>query len=246
MSGPDDIERVRRAYAERDAAPATIASAWADPAYRFYIQRLEWLLLRALDRAGVGLAGAHALEVGCGSGYYANRLSEYGAQRVAGIDLMEARIAAARERHPQLELVAGDASALPWADGEFDVVTQFTCLSAMADPALRAGVAAEMWRVLRPGGVVLSFDIVRPHRALLALRRVRRRGAPAPVVAGTPTYPVSPEELRTWFAGASATEVVHISDGAGGLARRNRWLAELASTVPLLRSHLLFSATKPA
>ena len=57
------------------------------------------------------------LEVGCGSGYFLSRFLDYGAAHAAGIDLMEHRIAQARERDPRLELVAGDASRLPWEDG---------------------------------------------------------------------------------------------------------------------------------
>ena len=80
-----------------------------------------------------GSRAAGVLEVGCGSGYFLHRLYEYGAAHAAGIDLMDDRVAQGRERYPTLELVAGDASELPWDDGSFDVVTQFTCLSSVLD-----------------------------------------------------------------------------------------------------------------
>ncbi len=241
-----ELERIRRAYEARDRDTEHVRSpGWADPAYRFYVQRLEWLVLREIAAHGLAVGGAAVLEVGCGAGYFTNRFAEYGAARAAGIDLMEQRVAAGRARYPQLELVAGDAAALPWRDGEFDLVTQFTCLSSVFDPGLRARIADEMWRVLRPGGVLLSFDLVAPHPLLLALRRVRRRGSPGAGL-GTETRPVSAAELAALFPAAADARTAAISDGAGGLARRRHWLAELASTVPLLRSHLLFSATKPA
>ena len=55
--------------------------------------------------------------------------------------------------------MCANAAELPFPDGEFDLVTHFTCLSSVLDPGLRAAIAAEMWRVVRPGGVVLSFDM---------------------------------------------------------------------------------------
>ena len=61
--------------------------------------------------------------------------------RCHGIDLMEDRIAAGRERYPTLELQVGSATELPFADGQFDLVTQFTCLSSILDDDVRLEVA---------------------------------------------------------------------------------------------------------
>ena len=77
------------------------------------------------------------LEVGCGTGYFLSRFLDYGAVAAAGIDLLESRVAQVRERDPRLEVVAGDAGRLPWADGSFDLVTQFTCLSSVLDQPSR-------------------------------------------------------------------------------------------------------------
>jgi hypothetical protein len=68
-----ELERIRAAYRERDAA-AGAAYSWADPGYRFHMQELEWALLHELGRAGVALGAAEVLEVGCGSGYFLHRL----------------------------------------------------------------------------------------------------------------------------------------------------------------------------
>ena len=117
-------------------------------------------------RGGIDLAGAAVLDVGAGSGRLLHRLVEFGAARGAGVEFMPARVAAARERYPRLEVVEGDASP-PVRRRTFDLVTQFTCLSSIFDPALRRAVAAEMWRVVRPGGAVLSYDL-RPSPAPIA------------------------------------------------------------------------------
>jgi ubiquinone/menaquinone biosynthesis C-methylase UbiE len=86
-----------------------------------------------------------------------SRFLDYGAEHAARIDLMENRVASARDRDPRVGLVGGDAAALPWPNELFDVVTQFTCSSSVLEPGLRRSIASEMWRVARPGGVILSL-----------------------------------------------------------------------------------------
>jgi SAM-dependent methyltransferase len=246
-----ELERIRAAYRERDSDGAASGpparSAWSDPGYRFYMQALEWEMLAALDRAGARLAGGRVLEVGCGSGYFLHRLREYGAAHAAGIDLMDDRIAAARERYPTLELVAGDASRLPWEDASFDVVAQITCLSSVLDATLRAEIAADMWRVLRPGGAILSYDMRPIPRVLGALRgwRARRAGpAGGPV---TPTTPIGVDELRRmWPAGDVRCRTVGVLPELAALAGTARWIANVAALVPPVRTHLMATVGKPS
>ena len=123
------------------------------------MQSVERSLLRALAAAGVPLAGARVLDVGCGTGYFLHRLRDYGAGECHGIDLLEERVAEGRERYPALELQVGNAAELPFADGEFDLVTQFTCLSSILDDDVRLAAAQEMRRVARRRG-----PLVRPTR----------------------------------------------------------------------------------
>src|SRR6266436_3951265 len=71
-------------------------------------------------------AGQRVLDVGAGTGNVAIRAAETGAQVVAS-DLtpenFEAGRREARARGVELEWVEADAEALPFRDGEFDVVT---------------------------------------------------------------------------------------------------------------------------
>ena len=94
------------------------------------------------------------LDVACGAGAF---LAEHAAhvRHVAGLDLTQAKVALARRRLADriaagtVEVVQGDAGALPWEDGRFSVVTTMDAIGWFPDPA-RA--VAEMHRVLRPGG----------------------------------------------------------------------------------------------
>ena len=233
-----EAERIRAEYVRRDAAAGPRSSPWLDPVYRVQLQELEWALLEQLDRAGVPLSGVRALEVGCGGGYFLGRLLDYGAAGAAGIDLVEERIAVARERYPRLELVAGDATSLPWPNESFGLVTQFTCLSSVLDPTVRRAIAAEMWRVLVPGGAVVSYDVRSPRWPVRAFRRVGalRGGA----TGETPAEPVEVEELSAWFpAGELRHRSVGVDPDVGGLVARLRLPPRLAARVPALRVHEL-------
>jgi SAM-dependent methyltransferase len=233
---PDEVGRIEAEYRRRDAVAA--GTGYGDPAYHAYMQELEWALLDALRAADVELAGARVLDVGTGSGHLLHRLVEFGAGSGVGFDLMPDRIAAARELYPTLDLVQGNAAELPFGDGEFDLVTQFTCLSSILDPEVRARVAREMWRVTRPGGAVLSYDLRPAPAPIRLLGSAVRRLRPGPV--WTPVQPLGPAEVRALFPAPPAVErSVSLNVALPAPLRRRRPLALALAALPPLRSHLL-------
>ena len=105
------------------------------------------------DLAGVG-SGQQVLDVGCGPGALtAELVRRVGTQHVAAVDPSEPFVAAARERHPGLDIRRAPAEDLPFADGGFDAVLAQLVVHFMADPV--AGLR-EMARVARPDGVVAA------------------------------------------------------------------------------------------
>lgn len=89
------------------------------------------------------------LDVGCGTGGTLDRLRPYG--EVVGLDLEPLALRFCRERGWRT-LVQGSATALPFADNSFDAVVALDVLEHIPDDA-RA--AAEIGRVLAPGGILL-------------------------------------------------------------------------------------------
>ena len=75
-------------------------------------------------------------------------------------------VAEGKRRHPDIAFVAGDATALPFADASFDTVTISYGLRNVQDTA---GALREMARVTRPGGrlVIAEFStpVWRPFRS---------------------------------------------------------------------------------
>jgi 2-polyprenyl-3-methyl-5-hydroxy-6-metoxy-1,4-benzoquinol methylase len=101
------------------------------------------------------------LDVGCGEGVLTQRWAQQLApRRVVGIDLDDPLIAAEWEKRPapNLTYVAQRAEHLPFADGEFDVVTAIEVLEHVPDPA---HTVAEMARCAS-GHVLVSV----PHEPL--------------------------------------------------------------------------------
>jgi SAM-dependent methyltransferase len=225
-----ELERIRSTYRARDADSET-PYRWDNPGYVAYLQSVERAILRAFAQSNVSLAGARVLDVGCGTGYFLHRLHEYGAGECHGIDLMENRIAEGRERYPTLELRVGSATELPYADGTFDVVTQFTCLSSILDDDVRLAVAREMQRVAS-GGWVLSFDM----RGLWVSRLARRRPS---ADDSTQTVALDRQELSRLFGDAAVLRRETLTFGLAELTGRHPVIRTTLGMLPFLRSHLL-------
>src|SRR5947209_7396719 len=98
--------------------------------------------------------GNKALDVGCGPGALTTELvTRLGAESVAAVDPSEPFVAAARARHPGVDVQRASAEGLPYPDDEFDATLAQLVVHFMADPV--AGLR-EMARVTRPGGIVAA------------------------------------------------------------------------------------------
>jgi SAM-dependent methyltransferase len=123
-------------------------------AYDGFMGRYSVLLSPQLaDLAGV-CAGQRALDVGCGPGALTSELvARLGPAAVAAVDPSEPFVAAARARHPGVDVRRASAESLPFPDVAFDVTFAQLVIHFMADPV--AGIV-EMARVTRRGGVVAA------------------------------------------------------------------------------------------
>ena len=109
-----------------------------------------------LRRLLAPLTGAErAVDVGCGTGALAYALAPLVGE-VVGVDSSEAYLAAAREQAPPgCTFVEGDAAALPFPYGDFDLAGCLRVLHHVRRPEL---VVAELARVTRRGGRILIAD----------------------------------------------------------------------------------------
>ena len=123
------------------------------------------------------------LDVGCGRGLVtieAARRVPRG--HVRGIDMWQAqdlsdngpdqtlanaRLAGVADR---LTVDTGDARALPYSDASFDLVTSMTVIHNIPNAEGRREAIAQIWRVVKPGGQILIFDIRHARSYLQQLR----------------------------------------------------------------------------
>ncbi len=127
----------------------------ASSLWRFLTQRklLPWLL------AGSDL-GDHVLEVGAGSGAATEELGRRAA-RVTALEYDSRSVAkiASQRKWPKAGVLRGDASSLPFADETFSAALAVLVLHHLRSAELQDRAFAEIFRVLRPGGVFLAFEI---------------------------------------------------------------------------------------
>jgi SAM-dependent methyltransferase len=124
----------------------------AGSAYDSFMGRYSGpLALRFADEVGV-TRGQRALDVGCGPGALTGVLVErLGADAVFACDPSEPFLAACAERHPGVLVRLGRAEAIPFDDDAFDVALAQLVVHFVSDPDQ---AAAELRRVVRPGGLV--------------------------------------------------------------------------------------------
>ena len=126
--------------------------AWASGDYHAVAARIVLVAERLVDAADLH-AGWRVLDVATGSGNAAIAAARLGASRRRRLRAVPARARppAGGRGGPAVELVEGDAEALPFADASFDAVT--SVFGSMFAPD-HERVAAELLRVTRPGGTI--------------------------------------------------------------------------------------------
>jgi len=144
--------------------------------------------------------GERVLDLAAGTATSSAALARTGAD-VVGCDFSLGMLQVGRRAgHDRVELVAGDALGLPFADASFDAVTISFGLRNTAD----IGVAlAELLRVTRPGGrlVVCEFShpTWAPWRSLYVNYLMRALPAVATRVSSEPSaYVYLAESIRAW------------------------------------------------
>ena len=129
---------------------------FCDSAFWRYVTRkqlLPWLL------SGVEL-GNHVLEIGAGTGSATEELRKRAA-RVMSLEYNHVSAAgiAQRMRSTNGAVLQGDASALPFSEKTFSSAIAVLVLHHLGTREMQERTFAEVFRVLRPGGVFLAIEI---------------------------------------------------------------------------------------
>lgn len=183
-------------YFTDGAAYERMMGPWSRAAGHIF---LDWLALPN---------GLRWLDVGCGTGVFTQLiLDRCGPRIVSAVDPAADQIAYANTK-PAAKRVSfqlGDAQALLFADGEFDVAVMALVIAFVADPAK---ALAELKRVVRPDGMVATYmwDFLGngspPHPMRDA---VEAMGFEVPLFSGHRHSRL--ESLQDFFAGAGLAEI---------------------------------------
>jgi SAM-dependent methyltransferase len=113
---------------------------------------------------GVDL-GEDLLEIGPGPGASTEWL-RHRVRRLVAVELEPEAAAKLSERFAgtNVEVVTGDATALPYPDESFDTVGMFTMLHHVPTRALQDALLAGALRALRPGGTLIGSDSLASDR----------------------------------------------------------------------------------
>lgn len=123
------------------------SDGWAPRARtRRFPERLRSLIAKEVT------PGSRVLDAGCGDGgKYGTWLASLAGQYL-GTDISSEGVVAARQRGLQAVRIA-DVSELPFADGSFD---SCVCIEVLEHLVFPLDCARQLWRVLRPGGVLIA------------------------------------------------------------------------------------------
>jgi SAM-dependent methyltransferase len=134
------------------------ADVWAEgDAYEPFIGRWSRLVAATFVDWLAIPAGRRWLDVGCGTGALTARvLTRAQPLSVIGLDASASFIAYAQRQcnDPRVSFHVGDALALPFAAGTFEVVVSGLVLNHVADPV---GMVRELARVTSAGGTVATY-----------------------------------------------------------------------------------------
>ena len=203
------------------------------------------------------VAGRSLLDVGCGPGTITAEFAERLAPgRVVGLDAAADAIAAARSHAVEVgsaaTFVQGDAYALPFDDGAFDITHTHQTLQHVGDPV---AMLREMARVTAPGGTIAAREVdyaatswfpllpglaqwldlyLRVHRgnggepnAGRHLKAWAHDAGLSAVETSATVWLFSDEADRAWWGGAWAERVLHSSFARDALDGGHATQAEL-------------------
>ncbi len=219
-----------------------LAHRWWDtesdfrPLHQINPLRLDWI------DAHAKLAGARALDVGCGGGILSDSMARRGAD-VLGIDLATKPLKVAQlhaleagTEHVEYREIAAEALALE-APGRFDVVTCMEMLEHVPEPAAIVRACATL---AKPGGW-LFFSTINRNPKAFAFAIVAAEHVLGLLPKGTHEYArfIRPSELAQWCRDAGLALVESRGMEYSPLTRRY-WLSADTSV------NYLLACRKPA
>jgi SAM-dependent methyltransferase len=231
MSDQAEQERINRVYRPPHGVAALARHAWHRPEIVSQAAARARALAGLLAcTVGTDLSALRVLDVACGGSGFLRQLIDWGATpaHLTGSELQQDRLDHARlHTAPGVRWHLGQLDDLP--SDSVDLVSAHAVFSSILDKDLRRGLADEMWRVLRPGGWTMIFDVRYSNPRNGSVRKVS-----------------DVELLSFWPTDERHYRTLILAPPLGRAMSRLPWLVPelLAALVPPLRSHFIYMARK--
>jgi SAM-dependent methyltransferase len=204
-----------------------------DPGDLLMVQERERFLARLLRRHGYeSLADLTAFEAGCSAAHNLMLLVQWGAlpANLGAIDIDQLATDFVKTHLPEIRVSTGSAESVPERDASFDLSLAFTLFSSVHDEEVAHGIARELFRITKPGGLIIVYDMRRKNPAN---RRV---------------HPVLSDDIRRWFPKCPLrVHTITLAPPIARLAGRFApWLYGPLSFIPPLRTHAMYVLRRPA
>jgi len=196
------------------------------------VQERERFLQRLFARLRVeSLETYSAFEAGCSTGYNLRLMVQWGGrpENMAGIDIDSAAADYCKAHSPEIRVHCGSADTIPEADESFDLSMAFTLFSSVPDEDVAHGIARELFRITKPGGIILIYDM--------------RRQSPNRNV-----HPIGLDDVRRWFPKCPmrAYPITLAPPLSRYVGRYVPWAYAPLAAVPILRTHAMYVLRRPA
>jgi ubiquinone/menaquinone biosynthesis C-methylase UbiE len=219
-------ERLKVETRRRDLEVDAARYAHWQPAEILMRSERKQIAATMLHQAGVfPVTGDSCLEIGFGALGWLGDLITWGVREtdLHGIDLDATRAMRAREILPCADLRVGDAGDMPWDTNTFRLVVASTVFTSILDQQVRRMVAAEITRVLAPGGALLWYDFAFNNPFNPNVRKVSRREVPN-------LFPRLHGRIRSLTLAPPLARMI---------APKSWTMARILNSIPILRTHLL-------
>ena len=204
-----------------------------DPGNLLMVQERERYLARILRGQGYeSLEALRCFEAGCSSGHNLHTFIQWGAAPadLAAIDIDPQMTAYMKTHSPEIRTHTGSADAIPEPDERFDLSIAFTLFSSVPDEEVARGIARELFRITRPGGLIVVYDMTRRNPSNRAV------------------HPVLQDAIRRWFPKCplKVRTITLAPPIARPIGRFAPWLYGPLAALPFLRTHAVYVLRRPA